>query len=131
MPALWHLSASSPLMTASSFGVYETMKAYMNTDSVQYQYRVFGNLMLNFIRIEIPCEQDLAMMHNFRGFFGKRKEEKEGIETKKEEDLQGEEEVDKENDDDDDHSDNDDGDLLMPVIEWIGGVIPRLAAELK
>lgn len=128
MPTLWYLSASSPLMTAGSFGVYETMKAYMNTDSVQYKYLGFGNLILNFVRIEVPCEQDLAIMHNFRGFFGKRKEEKEGLETKKEEDLQ-EEEEDEENDDD--HSDGDDGDLLMPVIEWIGGVIPKLAAELK
>lgn len=68
-------------------------------------------------------------MNNFRGFFGKRKEEKQGVEAKKEDDLQEEEEADEENDDNDDNGD--DGDLLMPVIEWIGGVIPRLAAEMK
>lgn len=85
--------------------------------------------------------QAYSQVHNFRGYFGnnsrknnelendKEREDEESIERADRDDSDDEDNEDK--DDSDSDNDNDDeGDLLMPVIEWIGGLIPKLA-EMK
>jgi len=73
-------------------------------------------------------------VHNFKKFFGLGNRGENSVETEREEDQEevearkANDESDEEEDEDNNNdSDNDDGDLLMPVVEWIGGMIPKLA----
>lgn len=102
--------------------------------------------MLNLLESELNERELLGnyeVMMNFKGFFGFGTEKKAAASSTvddEEEDVNvekadGNEDEDDEDDDDDDNENNDgddggDGDLMMPVIEWIGGMIPRLANTL-
>lgn len=82
-----------------------------------------------------------SSVHNLRGYFGNNSRKNNELENDKErEDEESMERADRDDSDDEDNEDKDDsdsdndnddeGDLLMPVIEWIGGLIPKLA-EMK
>jgi len=52
-----------------------------------------------------------------------------GEEVGKEENLEGDKKKEKENDEEDDDDEGGGGGLLIPLIEWVGGLIPRLVKE--
>ncbi len=73
-------------------------------------------------------------VYNFKKLFGFDEpakndvaEEEEVNETKQAQNANNNEEDEDENDDNND--DDSDGDIMIPVIEWIGGIIPRLAGQ--
>lgn len=77
----------------------------------------------------------LEAVSAFKGLFGFGKKENNDVKraSQNDEDMDEENEENSENKDEDEDNDSDDdgGDLLMPVVEWIGGMIPKLANNLK
>jgi len=73
-----------------------------------------------------------SSIYNFKKFFGLGNRGENSVENERDEEEESVKaeranESDEEDEDNNNDSDNDDGDLLMPVVEWIGGMIPKLA----